>query len=364
MGVQPLVAQEPWHWAKDEAKVNNDLYKLFLKQEQQKELQQQLFDQQDLSRDDTFGQQLETQGRAQAARSADQKAGFDFQREMAEKFGDRGTMPRRRGGIGMSSDPVNPNLKPVERALLNAISSGESGGKYNIRYAPGGGKTFEPTGDHPRIFENSPNGPSSAAGRYQFVATTWDGLPKEAKGDGRFTPENQDTAALWLARSAYRKASGGDLDADIAVEGFSPRIQSILAPKWEAFKYEGKRSKYEAVFRNSLEKYSRTPPVDTPTPDDSVVPPTQGTIVQRQPLQIGVPSAQAAPVVAPAIDPMKQWNTTEEMQKRGLNPAAAANPIAPATPTTPKPGVAATNMKPERYIGADGKPKYRLVPNG
>lgn len=128
----------------------------------------------------------------------------------------------------VTTDPVSQNLPSHHRALLNAISGPESGGAYNVRYAPGGGKTFDENGEHPGIFESGPAGPSSAAGRYQFTKTTWDNLT----GGAPFTRENQDAAAIQLAKSEYQRKTGRDLDTDLQQNGLTPQMASVLAPTW------------------------------------------------------------------------------------------------------------------------------------
>lgn len=138
--------------------------------------------------------------------------------------------------IGM---PTASGLKPYEQALLNAIAAKESAGKYNVRYSPQGGATFNGFDQHPGIYEPGPAGPSSAAGRYQFVKSTWDRLPAEAKGDGSFSPENQDRAALWLARNDYKGRTGGDLDSELQAGGLTPAHLKALAPTWAAFGSQG-----------------------------------------------------------------------------------------------------------------------------
>lgn len=166
-----------------------------------------------------------------------------------------------KGGTGAfkTNDPVSKDLQPHEAALLNGIAGGESAGKYNVRYTPAGGANFELTSDHPRMKEVIPNGPnagrtSDASGRYQFLSSTWDGLPAAAKGDGRFTPENQDKAALWYARKHYKDKTGEDLDTALKAEGLSPRIQGVLAAKWQAF--EGNSGKHAATFKATADRYA------------------------------------------------------------------------------------------------------------
>jgi muramidase (phage lysozyme) len=141
----------------------------------------------------------------------------------------------------LKGDVASKDLQPHQRAFLNAIAGPESGGAYNVRYTPDGGASFDGFKDHPRAREVIQSGPnkgktSDAAGRYQFLSSTWDSLPKEAKGDGSFTPENQDKAAWYLARQDYRRNTGRDLDADLQSGGFTPEIASALGSTWEGFK--------------------------------------------------------------------------------------------------------------------------------
>ncbi len=141
----------------------------------------------------------------------------------------------------LKGDVTAKDLQPHQRAFLNAIAGPESNGAYNVRYTANGGAAFELTGEHPRMKEVIQSGPnkgktSDAAGRYQFLSSTWDSLPKEAKGDGKFTPENQDRAAWYLAKQDYRRNTGRDLDADLKEKGFTPEVASALGATWEGFK--------------------------------------------------------------------------------------------------------------------------------
>lgn len=171
-----------------------------------------------------------------------------FGQEVAGAYDEAAT----KGGVAAykTNDPVSKELKPHEAALLNAISGGESAGKYNIRYDGGAGSTFELNGQHPAIKVMTKEGPSDAAGRYQFLSSTW----RRVMGDAPFTPENQDIAALKLARMDYKARTGGDLDADVQNEGFSPRIQKALGPTWIALK--GNHAKHEATYRATAARYA------------------------------------------------------------------------------------------------------------
>lgn len=164
------------------------------------------------------------------------------------------------GGSRMTvADPVAADMPGYQRAFLNAIALGESGGAYNVRYTPRGGQTFDETGDHPRIFEKGPHGPSSAAGRYQFTATTWDDL-----GGGPFTRENQDRRAWQLAVRDYNLRTGRALDQDLAKDGLTPQITKALAPTWAAFNSAPDR--YISEYNNSYNRYRDAARQTNPTP--------------------------------------------------------------------------------------------------
>ncbi|GAB7533643.1 glycoside hydrolase family protein [Pseudomonas sp. 3A(2025)] len=68
---------------------------------------------------------------------------------------------------------------------------------YNVLV---GGKLFADYSKHPRVLVDLPryNIKSTAAGRYQFLARTWDAIVKNYGFIGRFTPEAQDLAAIKL----------------------------------------------------------------------------------------------------------------------------------------------------------------------
>ena len=124
-------------------------------------------------------------------------------------------VPRAPGAIttGPAAN-IDSSIPPEGRALLATIGGPEAGGQYNVRY---GGAHFDGYADHPRIkqaIESGPNkgGMSDAAGRYQFLGSTWDEA-KKALGLTDFSPASQDKAAWWLAQRDYHAKTGGDLTA-------------------------------------------------------------------------------------------------------------------------------------------------------
>lgn len=151
------------------------------------------------------------------------------------------------GGDWTLGDPVAEGLSPVQKAFLNSVAVGESGGAWDVRYSPKGAVKF--SGDqHPRIFEEGPDGPSSAAGRYQFTATTWDDT-----GGGAFTRAAQDKRAWDLASKRYSAWSGRDLGADLEARGLGADVLSALTPTWTSFKNQNRAIK---AYNDSLARYS------------------------------------------------------------------------------------------------------------
>jgi muramidase (phage lysozyme) len=143
------------------------------------------------------------------------------------------------------------DIPPEGRQLLDAIAGPESGGRYNVIY---GGKTFNDYSDHPRIDvpitdPNSPNvgSTSSAAGRYQFLGSTWDKVAGQL-GLTDFSPASQDQAAWRLAQDDYANRKGSDLLTDLRA-GKLDEIKSALAPTWEGL---GKGAGGGTAFANAF----------------------------------------------------------------------------------------------------------------
>jgi len=109
------------------------------------------------------------------------------------------------------------------QAFLDTISFSEGTDRqgkdksYGIRF---GGFQFEPGDDHPRIVYNPKSFPqgSDAAGRYQIMSYTWDGLKKQAPGLlEKFTATYQDIAAMLLLsnRNALNDVCAGRFDVAV-----------------------------------------------------------------------------------------------------------------------------------------------------
>ncbi|NBP00193.1 MAG: hypothetical protein EBU90_08715 [Proteobacteria bacterium] len=90
---------------------------------------------------------------------------------------------------------ADTSLNPYRRAFLDTLAFAEGTANYpNTGYNTiFSGKQFSGYKDHPRRLITSGGYSSDAAGRYQFLSTTWDGL-----GLPDFSPANQDKGALKL----------------------------------------------------------------------------------------------------------------------------------------------------------------------
>ena len=114
------------------------------------------------------------------------------------------------------------------QAMLRVIRTGEGTTDANgYRRLVGGGE-FDSFADHPRIvrsgtFRNGVKWRSSAAGAYQFLASTWDETAR-VMGLRDFSPDSQDMGALG------RIAARGALD-DVIAGRFDAAIKKI-APEW------------------------------------------------------------------------------------------------------------------------------------
>lgn len=124
-----------------------------------------------------------------------------------------------------------PELSGAQRAFLDTIAGPESGGRYDVRYTPGGGAGFSDLSRHPRIYEPGPAGPSSAAGRYQIVYDTYKEQARQM-GVSDFQPATQDRMAWRIADGEYRRRTGRDLATDLQNPSMRPQIEQALRQQW------------------------------------------------------------------------------------------------------------------------------------
>lgn len=126
--------------------------------------------------------------------------------------------------------------QPQVRALLNTISYAEgTPGEAGYRTKFGGGQISD-LSRHPGQVVSSGGYSSAAAGKYQFLPGTWQGVAGEL-GLKKFGPEEQDIAALRLIERR------GALDPFLKGEKFGV-VMNKLAPEWASLPTSGGGSYY------------------------------------------------------------------------------------------------------------------------
>ncbi len=159
--------------------------------------------------------------------------------------GDDSKEDSRENGIGR--DRVKAFLDMIAGAEGTAASDG-----YHTQYT---GSKFTSFSDHPREIKCGRRYGkklcSDAAGRYQFLSTTWDRFAKKF-GVKDFSPQNQDLMAIELIRE---KGALGDIEAG----QLEPAVRK-LAYIWPSFRrfggsVESSMPKLEAMYQQNLELY-------------------------------------------------------------------------------------------------------------
>ncbi len=93
----------------------------------------------------------------------------------------------------------HPNVRAMLRVIRRGEGTADDAGYRRIF----GGQLFTSFADHPRIRVTASGYTSTAAGAYQFLASTWDETRRIMKLSD-FSPANQDRAAV--GRLVYRRA--------------------------------------------------------------------------------------------------------------------------------------------------------------
>ena len=161
----------------------------------------------------------------------------DFGNSLSEDFSD------------ITTNPASTNISVQEKGILNAIAAKESGGDYAVL---NGGSKFDTSKSHPNVV--GPGGTSTAAGRYQFTYGTW--LDMHNGNNPPMTPENQDRAALKLARQRYKAygslGSFSTLDDYVDANGVNDAVLSHLSRTWEAFASSQGRKESINAYNNTI----------------------------------------------------------------------------------------------------------------
>ena len=145
------------------------------------------------------------------------------------------------------SKDTSTGISPLGYAFLDMIGKPESQDRYNAIVGDGkygGPAAITNFGDHPRAkgvrVDGSGNWlnanghvgkPSTAAGRYQITAQTWDELVHKY-GYKNFMPVTQDLAAWNLAKDRYSKATNGKSLEEALQNGNLSSVAKALKSTW------------------------------------------------------------------------------------------------------------------------------------
>ena len=190
-----------------------------------------------------YGPQLERnqQRRDEIHKELDTLEGNPMMNPSSQKTGEQSVYPVQ-GQDNSSAQKVNYlptgystlQMSPEEKALKDTIAFAEGtytpDGGYNIRF---GGERFDGYKQHPRLSKDFWQGSSDAAGRYQFLSSTFE--EQAAKlGLRDFSPYSQEVAARALI-----ERRGVDPNVDYSAPDLFPTMTDKLAPEWASFPYQG-----------------------------------------------------------------------------------------------------------------------------
>lgn len=189
---------------------------------------------------------------------------------------------------------ISKEVSPEGKALLDAIALKESRGRYDIIVGEGSEKglkesdkaanrskgyekapaTFSDYSKHPGIRGmRTTRGYSTAAGRYQFVESTWNAIASRYPDLNDFSPQNQDKAAWYLAQEEYLRDTGRDLQKDLETKDpkILANIESSLKNQWTSLTggiEEGKGQSNEA-FNRAYTEFLNTQTASAATSTDA-----------------------------------------------------------------------------------------------
>jgi muramidase (phage lysozyme) len=137
----------------------------------------------------------------------------------------------------------NPD-DPTQQSFLASIRQGEVGGastasSYQEGY--GGvstaGSSTDSYGFPQWSGSSTADGPTHAAGSYQFEPSTWDSVAA-AHNLNFQNPQDQDAAAWYLAQDQYSSKTGGSLEGALQAGDYSS-VQSAEASTWPSVNGNG-----------------------------------------------------------------------------------------------------------------------------
>lgn len=257
----------------------------------------------------------------------------------------------------LSGYAQNPNV----RRFLDVISAAEGTDINGYNTAFGGGR-IDSLADHPRQLhsftqtDGTPN-KTSAAGRYQFLGSTWDDVAGKL-GLSDFGPQNQDVAAVELLRrnGALPALLAGDFDTAVQKSGgtwaslpSSPYAQPKRSPGFIASALD---SAAKAIFPAAQA-------AGVPQPQQQRQPTAWKDVIAKPEFQALSPEQQAAAqaqyfdqVVAPRV-PQGQLDAArgQFMQQYGQKKPEVSDSSVVALGAGLGKGVGTVALNAQRYLG-------------
>lgn len=256
-----------------------------------------------------LGSDAETPENRAALEDTARRRRFDPMQTPRDGYGVDG---RRTGGVpshrraqdegARATRTADASLPPEARGLLDTIAGTESPG-YDVLY---GGRRFSGYDRHPGVAVPIGSGPnagrtSTAAGRYQFLESTWN-TAANANGLNDFSPENQDRGAWWLAQRDYRRSAGRDLLADLRSPDPVTRagVGAALRGTWTSLPGGIEAGTNADRFGRALDAAIARNRVEAPPAGARQAPPEAARSPPAAPVVPPAPAASAPPLAVPA----------------------------------------------------------------
>ena len=227
----------------------------------------------------------------------------------------------------------NPNV----RIMLDAIarSEGTYGGRDSYRVYGGNAKNqLQSLSGHPGKtgawgykWNDGRLGTSTAAGRYQFVQGTWDGLARRY-GLNDFSARNQDLGAIALMKEAGALDAVLKGDFNSAMQRLGRTWSSLPSSTWAQPKRT--QAQFNQYIRQAGGSVSATPGIVAANTAVEGAPPVGYNVPKIQ----NVPAATAQPQ-APGLGMFEPTYTKEELE--AIAETAIGRPAAIADFFTPQP---------------------------